>query len=405
MRTLAAKLWLLPALLLQAAQPPASDARTETRAMANRIEHLWPGGIVQQVGHPGSWGYEVGILLDGVAAETAVSPDPRDDAYLKASVERFLLPDGSIRMDGPDKPVRAYPEKEHTLDDIELGRTILLLYRKNHDPRYAKAAKYLREQLQAQPRTASGGFWHKQIYPNQMWLDGAYMAGPFLAEYGRTFNEPKDFDEVAKELLLMDTHMRDPQTGLLRHGWDESKQMPWADKSTGLSPEAWGRADGWYAMALIDVLDILPAKYPQRSALIDDLKRTMAAVVKYQDPASGLWWEVMDKGANPGNYLEASASCMFVYALARGTSLHYLPAADAASARRGWAGIQTHFLKQTPDGPALTGTVSVGGLGGKPYRSGDFAYYLKEKVQDDDPKGTGSYLKAGAAMQQLRQHK
>jgi unsaturated rhamnogalacturonyl hydrolase len=392
---------LLSAMLLHAAEPSSPDAQHATRDMTTRVEHLWPAGVVQQVGHPGSWGYEVGVLLDGVAAEAAVKPQPEDAAYLKAAVDRFLAPDGAIRMDGPDKPVRAYPANEHTLDDIEMGRTILLLYRQTRDERYAKAAKFLREQLAGQPRTTSGGFWHKQIYPNQMWLDGAYMAEPFLAEYGRTFNQPKDFDEVTRQLLLMDAHMRDPQTGLLRHGWDESRQMPWADKTTGLSPEVWARADGWYAMALIDVLEILPANHPQRPALLDALKRLMAAVVKYQDPATGLWWEVMDKGGQPGNYLETSASCMFVYALARGTALHYLPAANAANARSGWAGIQSHFIRQSPDGPVLTGTVSVGGLGGKPYRSGDYAYYLKEKVQDDDPKGIGSYLKAGAAMQQL----
>jgi unsaturated rhamnogalacturonyl hydrolase len=378
---------LLFAMLLQAVQPPASDARPATRAMADRVERIWPAGVVQQVGHPGSWGYEVGVLLDGIAAEREVNPAPTD------MVDRCLSPDGRIRMDGPDKPARAYPAEEHTLDDIELGRSVLLLYRETHEPRYAAAAKFLRQQLAAQPRTASGGFWHKQIYPNQMWLDGAYMAGPFLAAYGALFHEPKDFDEVARQLLLMDAHMRDPKTGLLRHGWDESKQMPWADKTTGLSPEAWARADGWYAMALVDMLDILPADHPQRAALSDDLQRTLAAVVKYQDPATGLWWEVMDKGGQPGNYLEASASCMFVYALARGGM--------AENARRGWAGIQTHFIRQSADGPVLTGTVSVGGLGGKPYRSGDYAYYLREKVQDDDPKGIGSYLKAGAAMQQL----
>ncbi len=389
------------AFLFAFAAPVADNAADATRAMTTRVERMWPAGVVQQVGHPGSWGYEVGILLDGVAAEAAVRPEAADYAYLKAAVDRFLLPDGTIRMDGPDKPVRAYPADEHTLDDIELGRAVLAVYEKTHEARYAAAAKFLRARLAEQPRLPSGGFWHKQIYPNQMWLDGAYMAGPFLAEYGKVFNEPADFDEVAKQLLLMDAHMRDAKTGLLRHGWQETKEMPWADKETGLSPEAWGRADGWYAMALVDVLGILPANHPQRAALIDDLKRTMAAVVKYQDEKSGLWWQVMDKGGREGNYVEASASCMFTYALARGVKAGWLPASDAGNARIAWAMIQSHFIRQSADGPVLTTTVRVGGLGGKPYRAGDYAYYVGEKVQDDDPKGIGSYLKAGAAMQAL----
>jgi unsaturated rhamnogalacturonyl hydrolase len=390
------------ALLLFAFAAPAADGpAAATRAMTDRVERVWPAGVVQQVGHPGSWGYEVGVLLDGVAAEAAVNPKPGDYEYLKAAVDRFLLPDGTIRMDGPDKPMKAYAADEHQLDHIEPGRAILLQYSRTHEAKYAAAAKFLREQLRAQPRTPSGGFWHKTIYPNQMWLDGAYMAGPFLAEYGKLFDEPADYDEVSKELLLMEAHMRDPQTGLLRHGWDESKQMPWADKTTGLSPEAWGRADGWYVVALVDVLAILPEKHPQRKALIDDLQRTMASVVKYQDAATGLWWEVLDKGGKEGNYLETSASCMFVDALARGVKAGWLPKADEENARRGWSGIQSRFIKQSDNGPVLTGTVSVGGLGGKPYRAGDYAYYLKEKVQDDDPKGVGAYLMAGAAMQAL----
>ena len=372
-----------------------------TAAMAARVLRIWPAGVVQQVGHPGSWGYEEGVPLDGIAAHWRITHDPAEFAYLKAALDRYIRPDGSITMDGPDKPQRPYPEAEHTLDDIELGRTVLLVFRETKDPRYATAAKFLRKQLAGQPRTPSGGFWHKGIYPNQIWLDGAYMAGPFLAEYGALFNQPADFDEAARELLLMDAHMRDPATGLLRHGWDESKKMPWADPATGLGPEAWARADGWYAMALVDILDWIPATHPQRAALIAVLNRTISAILKVQDKLTGLWWQVMDKGGATGNYLEASASCMFVDALAKGVRLGYLPKADAAAARKGWAGIQAKFIKQTPDGPVLTGTVKVGGLGGKPYRSGTYDYYIGEKVQDDDPKGIGSYLKAGSEIQQL----
>lgn len=391
-----------------AQEPAANEPAQQTAAMAERVMRMWPAGVVQQVGHPGSWGYEEGTTLDGIAAEWQRTHDPRELAYLRAAVDRYVGPDGTIAMDGLTARPRAYPAEEHTLDDLEMGRTVLLLYRETKDPRYWAAAKFLRGQLATQPRTPSGGFWHKTIYPNQMWLDGAYMAGPFLTEYGVLFAEPADFAEVTRQLLLMDQHMRDTRTGLLRHGWDDSRTMPWADKTTGLSPEAWARADGWYAMALIDVLDRLPDGAAQRPALVAVLQRTLTAVLRYQDPASGLWWQVMDKGGQPGNYLEASASAMFVYALARGAEMGYLPAtastAASAAAWTGWKGIQSHFIRQSADGPVLTGTVRVGGLGGKPYRSGDYAYYTGEAVQEDDPKGVGAYLKAGAAMQMLAAH-
>jgi unsaturated rhamnogalacturonyl hydrolase len=277
---------------------------------------------------------------------------------------------------------------------------VLLVYRVTHQAKYQKAAKFLRDQLAVQPRTASGGYWHKQIYPNQMWLDGAYMAEPFRAEYAATFQQPGEFDDIAKQLLLMDSKMRDPKTGLMKHGWDESKQMAWADKTTGLSPEVWARAMGWYCMALVDVLDWFPKDHPRRGALVRALKRTARAVAKFQDAKTGLWWQVMDRGERAGNYFEASASCMFVYALAKGVRMGYLQRSYEANARRGWQGIQKTFVTTPVDGSlVLNGTVKVGGLGGTPYRSGTYEYYVGEKTQANDAKGVGAFLLAGSEME------
>jgi unsaturated rhamnogalacturonyl hydrolase len=358
--------------------------------MAATVIQQWPDGVL-----PGTktvWGYEEGTLLDGMAAEWHATANGADFAYIKAAVDKCVGPDGSIAGIKPET---------QTLDDIEMGRAVLLVYRVTREEKYAKAAKLLHDQLAVQPRTASGGYWHKKIYPNQMWLDGAYMAEPFRAMYAATFQENADWEDIAKQLLLMDQHMRDPYTGLMKHGWDESKQMPWADKKTGLSPEYWGRAMGWYAMALVDVLEWFPKENPNRLKLVDALKRTMAAAVKVQDPASGLWWEVLDKGKVAGNYLEASGSGMFTYALAKGVRMGYLPQADEANAKRGWEGMLTKFVGTGPDGGmVLHGTVKVGGLGGTPYRSGDYAYYLKEAVVDGDRKGIGPFLMAGAEMEQ-----
>jgi unsaturated rhamnogalacturonyl hydrolase len=376
--------------------------------MAATVLQQWPVADNKSV-----YGYELGFLLDGMAAEWHSTANGDDFAYIKATVDKYVTADGTIT---------GYKADGHTLDDIEMGRAILLVYRVTQDARYAKAAKFLHDQLAVQPRTPSGGYWHKQVYPNQMWLDGAYMAEPFRAEYAVTFQTPEDFDDIAKQLLLMDSHMRDPKTGLLKHGWDESKQMPWADKTTGLSPEVWGRAMGWYCMALVDVLDWFPKDHPQRGVLVAALNRTIAAVLKVQDTKTGLWWQVMDQpphngpamvkqpdgsirigvehSAN-GNYLEASASCMFTYALAKGVRLGYLPEADESAAAHAWAGIQKQFITTNPDGTlTLHGTVKVGGLGGTPYRAGDYNYYIHELIVDQDKKGVGAFLLAGSEMDQ-----
>jgi unsaturated rhamnogalacturonyl hydrolase len=346
-----------------------------------------------------TWGYEDGFRLDGMIAEWHNTADPAIFNYIKSAVDPCITADGSIVGYKPDA---------HSLDNIEMGRAVLFLYRVTSQPKYALAAKFLHDQLDQQPRTASGGYWHKQIYPNQMWLDGAYMAEPFRAEYAVTFQSPADFDDIAKQLLLMDQHMREPNTdprdlpntGLMRHGWDESKQMPWADKKTGQSPEVWARAMGWYAMALVDVLDWFPKDHPQRAALVSDLQRTLLAVDWSRSGSTDLWWQVMDQGKKPGNFVEASASCMFTYAIAKSNRMGYWTE-DTVLWARGWDAIQKQFVTTNPDGTLiLHGTVKVGGLGGKPYRAGDFDYYIHEPIVDQDKKGVGAFLLAGSEMEQ-----
>ncbi len=393
------------AVRVGAAQGVIAQA-SPSREMAATVIKMWPTGAVLTTVHPGAWGYEEGVLLDGMAAEWHSTADGADFKYIKGAVDKYVTDDGTIT---------GYKADGHTLDDIELGRAVLLVYRVTQQAKYYKAAKFLHDQLELQPRTPSGAYWHKQIYPNQVWLDGAYMAEPFRAAYAMTFQEPKDFDDIAKQLLLMDEHMR-TKTGLMKHGWDESKQMAWADKTTGLSPEVWARAMGWYAMALVDVLDWFPKDHPQRAALIAALNRTDAAVVAFQDKQTGLWWQVMDAGpkqfdripggstdvpAKKGNYLEASASCMFVYSLAKGVRMGYLPQSDETNAKRGWEGIQKQFVMTGADGlMVLNGTVKVGGLGGTPYRSGSYEYYVGERTGANDSKGIGAFLLAGSEMEQ-----
>jgi unsaturated rhamnogalacturonyl hydrolase len=233
-----------------------------------------------------------------------------------------------------------------------------------------------------------------------MWLDGLYMGEPFYAEYAATFHGGAAFDDIARQFVLMELHSRDTKTGLLYHGWDESKQQRWANPTTGRSPNFWGRAMGWYAMALVDTLDYFPEDHPQRGALLRILKRLATTIEKYQDPKSGLWYQVLDKGGAKGNYLEASASCMFVYALAKAVRQGYLPASYLSAARKGYQGITTRFIETEPGGRVnLKGTVSVAGLGGNPYRDGSYEYYLSEKVITNDPKGVGAFLLASVEME------
>jgi unsaturated rhamnogalacturonyl hydrolase len=368
----------------RADQKPLSE-RTADAAMAR-----WTNGRFVPPDARWGWNYELGTLLEGFDALWLNTADKRYYEYIKSSVDQFVEADGSI-------PTRKL--EEYQLDNILLGRQLLLLYGVTQDPRYAKAATLLYDQLQHQPRTPSGGFWHKQRYPNQMWLDGLYMAEPFNAEYAKTFHHPEAFADIAKQFTLMDSHARDPKTGLLYHGWDESKAERWADPKTGLSTQFWARAMGWYMMALVDTLDYLP-EGEARAGLLTQLGHDAAAVARFQDAKSGLWFQVMDRGGEKGNYLESSASCMFVYALQKAVRRGYLPEKYASVAQQGYRGILSHFIQEGSAGAVtLTDTVKGAGLGGNPYRDGSYAYYIGEKVIANDPKGVGAFLLASAEME------
>jgi unsaturated rhamnogalacturonyl hydrolase len=374
---------------------PLSNARDQelplSQRAANAAIERWPDGRFAPAGQKWAWNYELGTLLEGMDSVWLNTADPRYFNYVKSAVDQFVESDGSIPT---------WKVEEYQLDNILLGRQLLMLYGVTQEPRYAKSAELLYQQLMHQPRNASGGFWHKQRYPNQMWLDGLYMAESFYAEYAATFHHPEAFADITHQFVLMDEHARDPKTGLLYHGWDESKQERWADKQTGLSSQFWARAMGWYMMALVDTLSYYPADDPGRKELIAQLERDAAAVARYQDAASGLWYQVLDKGTEKGNYLESSASSMFVYALAKGVRRGYLPPTYLANAEHGYRGILSHFIQTGPENDvSLTGTVKGAGLGGDPYRDGSYAYYIGEKVGANDPKGIGAFLMASIEME------
>ena len=337
------------------------------------------------------WHYEHGFVLKAITEAGKATGKLQYEQTVQKWVDRFVTPKGSIRT---------FRINEYNLDQIYSGKLLFPLYQQTGEERYHKAILLLMEQLKHQPRNESGGFWHKQIYPHQMWLDGIFMAGPFYAEYAQVFNEPAGFDDVAHQILLIEKHTRDPQTGLLYHAWDESRQQPWANPETGCSPHFWGRGMGWFAMAIVDVLDYFPQAHVQRPALIAILERMAQALLRVQDTATGLWYQVLDRAGSPGNYRESSASAMFIYAFAKGVRKGLLPPDYLLAVRRAYRGLLAHQIKVDSKGLlTLEGTCSVAGLGGQPYRDGSYDYYISEKIATNDPKGVGAFILAALEME------
>jgi len=341
------------------------------------------------------WHYDVGLVLYGFESVWRKTGDRRYLDYVKANVDRLV---------GPGGVIKGYEPGEQMLDDVNMGKVLFALHAESKDPadreRYRNALYALRAQLATQPRTADGGFWHKRIYPHQMWADGVYMASPFLARFAAVFGEPGALDDAVKQVLLAETHLRDAKTGLLFHGWDESRTQRWADPKTGRSAQLWGRGDGWYAMAVADVLAEMPADHPRRGEVLGVLRRLARAIASVQDKPTGVWWQVLDAAGKAGNFKEASASAMFVYAIAKGDKMSWLDAKRFAPvAARGYAGIIRQFVvDDRPNGVHLGGICKVAGLGGDPYRDGSYGYYVGTEVVADDPKGIGAFILASVEM-------
>ncbi|WP_343614730.1 glycoside hydrolase family 88 protein [Flavobacterium sp.] len=336
------------------------------------------------------WDYVHALVLHSIEELYKKNPDPRYKAYIRGYVDELVQADGSIKT---------YEFDKYNIDLVVPGRLLFDIYAETKDDKYLKAMQLVRKQLAEQPRTASGGFWHKQIYPNQMWLDGLYMGEPFYAQYTLTFENGKSFDDIAKQFELIQLHATDPKTGLLYHGWDESKEMPWANKETGNSPNFWSRALGWYVMALVDVLDYFPKEHPKRPELIKYLNNASAALAKYQDK-TGLWYQVTDKAGGKDNYLEASGSAMFAYAFAKGANKGYLPSKYKKLANKAFDGLTKILIKKVDEdgGITLTNCCQVAGLGGNPYRDGSYEYYVNERKKDNDPKATGPFILAALEL-------
>lgn len=297
-------------------------------------------------------------------------------------------------MVNDDGTIKTYNLERYNIDHINAGKFLFTIYNKTGKDKYLKAIQLLRSQMKTHPRTSNGGFWHKQIYPHQVWLDGLYMACPFLAEYGKTFGEPELFDEVALQLTTAYDDLVDKKTGLLYHGWDESREQRWSDPVTGKSPHFWSRSIGWYMMAIVDVLDFMPEDHPKRAQIIEILNKISISVERYRDPETGMWYQITDLPDREGNYLESSGSIMFIYSWVKGAQNEYLPNEFIKKGKEAFNQFIDRFIRENSDGTiTVTDVCSVAGLGGeKVYRDGSFEYYISEPVRDDDPKAIGPFI-------------
>ena len=331
------------------------------------------------------WNYCHGLELEAIYDVYRKTGDKKYYNYALSYADTVINPDGTIK---------SYKLEEYNIDRLNSGKMLFPIYAETKDEKYRLAMDLLKSQMDTHPRISNGGFWHKKIYPHQVWLDGLYMAGPFLAEYGATFNAPEHFDDVALQLTTAYEDLLDEKTGLLYHGWDESRQQRWADPVTGRSPNFWSRSIGWYMMALVDVLDFMPENHPKRNEIIDILNKISAAVEKYRDPSSGMWFQVTDKGDKAGNYLESSGSAMFIYTWVKGAQKGYLPNDYLDKGRKAYDQFVKQFLKNNEDGTiSITDACSVAGLGGeKNYRDGSFEYYISEPKRDNDPKVVAPFI-------------
>lgn len=341
------------------------------------------------------WDYCHGLELQAMLDVYDRYGDRRYFDYALAYADTMVNVDGTIKK---------YKREEFSLDRINSGKFIFRIYEQTKEEKYKKALALMRSQLDDHPRNADGGFWHKKVYPNQVWLDGIYMGAPFYAEYAYRNNQVEDYADVINQFLMAARHTYDAKTDLFRHACDVSRTERWANPQTGQSLHSWGRAMGWYAMAFVDALDFIPTHEVGRDSMLTVFRHLASMVKRLQDAESGLWYQVLDKSGAPGNYLESSCSAMFVYALFKGVRKGYLDPSYLQVAVKGYQSILDRFIEVDKDGViSITQACAVAGLGGKNYRSGDYDYYIHETIRNNDPKAVGPFILGSLEWERLQE--
>ena len=347
-------------------------------------------------GKPNKWNYIDGCMITACLSLYKTTDDEKFLDFSKKFLDYFVKDNGVIET---------YDPTEYNLDNVNQGKNLFTLYDLTGNQRYRDAIETIRGQLETQPRTKEGNFWHKKIYPNQVWLDGMYMGQPFYMEYETKFDDKKHYDDIFHQFANVVKYMRDPKTGLYYHGYDASKKAFWCNKETGLSQNFWLRALGWYSMALLDTLSKCePGE--EYKAEYDNLKKVFVdlidSMLKFQDE-SGMWYQLPALGGQEPNYLETSGSAIMAYSLLKGVRLGFLPESYRAYGLKAFQGICDRYLKEKDGHLSLGGICLVAGLGPEDNRrrDGSFEYYMSEPIVEDDAKGVGPLLLAYTEMRRL----
>ncbi|MEC1263090.1 glycoside hydrolase family 105 protein [Bacillus swezeyi] len=334
----------------------------------------------------GRWHYHQGVFLCGLIHLWNETGKPTYFHYVKDYVDYLIDEHGNFYFSRDE------------LDAIQAGLLLYPLYEETGDERYRKAAKKLRGLFETLNRTAEGGFWHKDKYPYQMWLDGLYMGGPFALKYARAFNEPDLYDMVILEESLMRKHTKDHHTGLYYHAWDEQRKMPWADPESGCSPECWGRSIGWYALALSDMIELLPQDHGTRQEWTGALQEMVKNLADFQDEETGLWYQVVDKGEREDNWLESSCSCLYVYAMAKGVRMGYIDPSYIEKALKAYKGLLAEKIEFNPGEGLFLKDICVG------TSAGTYEYYVGREKSINDLHGVGALIMALAELEKSARH-
>ena len=332
------------------------------------------------------WNYCHGLVLQSMMDVYDRYGDKKFYDYALAYADTMVQNDGSIMT---------YKVDDYTFDRLNSGRILFRIYEQEKQEKYKKAMDLLRTQFDGHPRNDDGGFWHKKVYENQVWLDGVYMSMPYYAEYAFRNNDVDVYQDIVNQFRTVAKHTYDVENDVYRHACDVSKRQKWADPVTGQSQHCWGRAMGWFAMACVDVLDFMPEHEPGREEILAILDKLVKQIKARQDAKTGVWYQVIDRSGDEGNYLEATCSTMFVYTLLKAVRNGYIDPSYKDVAEKGYRGILKEFVKVDENGiVSIEKCCAVAGLGGKNNRSGDYQYYLNEPIRANDPKAVGPFILA-----------
>lgn len=334
-----------------------------------------------------SWNYIDGCMIKAILELYYITKKEAYLTFADSFIDYFVSEDGSIK---------SYDPLEYNLDNVNAGKTLFDLYKLTGKEKYAKAIETVYSQLQTQPRTSAGNFWHKKIYPNQIWLDGLYMAQPFYMQYEVTCNDCKNCDDIYQQFLTVYEKMRDLRNGLYYHAYDDSREMFWCDKVTGLSDNFWLRALGWFAMALVDTMEVMPEDKlkKEKEHLNRIYQELIDAMLPYQDEETGMWYQVVNRGGIVPNYLETSGSAIFAYAIMKSVRLGFLDKSYDHYGRKAFDGICKKYLSEENGELQLDGICLVAGLGNKEMREGTFDYYMREPIVKNEAKGVAPLILA-----------